>query len=107
MKRLLGLPAALRARSRVSGVSNLNPATVEEIKAHLLNALHDCESPASARIRYRVERCVTATELWLMRSDIFQEVSSQHSQTEASSRVNQLLPHFRGWVPSSQLSKVR
>jgi hypothetical protein len=113
IRRLLTTPLTLRtkAASKARASAPAGQASphwsVPEIKQHMLQALQDCESPSSARIRYRLEQCVTATELWLMRSDIFQEVSGLHSQGEASERVNRLLPCFKGWLPSSQLTPVK
>jgi hypothetical protein len=110
IKRLLTMPLTRRAKAGEAASAGERAAdhlTVVQIKQRMLAALQDCQSPTSARMRYRIEQCVTATELWLMRSDIFQEVSGRHSQGEASKRVNHLLPCFKGWIPSSQLLPVK
>jgi hypothetical protein len=107
VKRLFTLPSMGRGVAPEGMGTVADHLTVAQIKAEMLDALKDCESPTTARIRYRIEHCVTATELWLMRSDVFQAVSGRHSQSEAGERVNRLLHCFKGWIPSSQLLPVK
>lgn len=96
-----------RTSAKASQVLSPQPATLDDIKVRMLAAFNDCDSPTAARIRYSVMKCITATELWLTRSDIFQVVSSHHGQKLATERVNQLLPLFRGWLPKAQLTRLR
>jgi hypothetical protein len=68
--------------------------------------LSDCEGPTCERLRHRLQAARSANDLWLARSEIFQQVASQHCQAQAAQRIDGLLPLFEGWLPARMLTPV-
>ena len=96
-------------------ISSLHPQVQEEsqrqesvvtLRLQTVALLHDCEGPACERLRLRLQAARTANDLWLARSEIFQQVASQHCQAQAAQRINGLLPLFEGWLPARLLTPV-
>jgi hypothetical protein len=81
-------------------------AGVEAVRRQVLSALDDCEGLECDRLRWRLNTAESAQDLWLLRGAIFQLVASQHCQTQAADRINQLLPAFQRVLPSSLVSRV-
>jgi hypothetical protein len=83
------------------------PATnVDELRRQALALVSDCRGTPCERVRERLQRARTAHDLWLARSEIFQLVASQHCQSQAAARINELLPAFEGWVPRDLLVRI-
>jgi hypothetical protein len=83
-----------------------SPVTLAELRDTMAGTLEGCQGPMCERMRWRIADARAAQDLWLLRSEIFQLVSSQHCQSEAVTRINGLLPAFEGWLPSRLLTPV-
>jgi hypothetical protein len=80
--------------------------TFADLREQVQAALAGCDGPMCERMRWRLEACRNANELWMLRGEIFQLVAKQFSQAEAARRINGLLPAFEGWVPARMLVPV-
>lgn len=80
--------------------------TLEQIRQLLHNAISDCGGMRAQRVTYKISGCRTAGDLWLLRSDLHQCISQEHSQSVAAERINGLIPAFAGWLPASQLTRI-
>jgi hypothetical protein len=74
-------------------------AEVEAVRLLLLHLLDDCEGFDCERLRWRLHTCECAQDLWLLRGAIFQAVSTQHCQEQATERINELVPAFERVLP--------
>jgi hypothetical protein len=83
-----------------------SPMPLVQIKQHMGQTLQDISGIDADRLRYSLRAARTAGDLWMLRSDIYQVISQQHSQTEAAQRINQLLHCFAQWLPARQLSPI-
>jgi hypothetical protein len=99
--RILGGMDARRQRKRVA-----RRMDVAQIKQLMVNSLEDCNDTSAARMRYLIHTATRASDLWLVRSDLYQYLANTHSQTEAALRINKLCQCFVGWMPQSQISQV-
>jgi hypothetical protein len=79
---------------------------LEQVKASLHNTLHDCRDLRAQRIIYKIDIAKTPSDLWLLRSDLYQCISQTHSQSEAVNRINDLVPVFEGWLPARHLTRI-
>jgi hypothetical protein len=79
---------------------------VEDIRRRLLEVLEDCTGFDCDRLRWRVHMGECAEELWLLRHAVFHVVSSQHCQTQAMQRLDQLQPVFRQALPERLLGRA-
>ncbi|MBC5767539.1 hypothetical protein [Ramlibacter albus] len=79
---------------------------LSELRDRTRDVLRDCTGVEADRLRIRIGCAADASDLWLMRCDIFQVVANQHLQTVAANRINDLLPAFDGWLPRSLLAPV-
>jgi hypothetical protein len=79
---------------------------LHSVRQSLESLLHDCESTGSDRMLYKIQTARTPAELWVLRCDLHQCISRRHDQTEASRRINTLVPVFSGWVPSDKLNNI-
>ena len=77
-----------------------------ELRQLTLALLHDCSGTACERLRLRIRGARNAQELWMIRSEVFQLIASQHCQSQAARRINELLPAFEGWLPARLLVPV-
>jgi hypothetical protein len=77
-----------------------------EVRQRLRAVVHDCTGMDAQRIQFKVQAAMSAHELWMLRSDLYECVARHHSQTEAARRINDLLPCFDGWLPSRQLVRI-
>jgi hypothetical protein len=80
--------------------------SVGELRQRTLALLDDCSGAACERLRQRLQAARCANDLWLARSEIFQQVACQHCEQQAASRINDLLPAFEGWVPQKLLMPI-
>lgn len=80
--------------------------SLENIRHTFHTALHDCKNMGAQRLIYRINVAPTASDLWLLRSDVHQCIAQTHSQSEAAKRINALIPAFDGWLPASQLKQI-
>lgn len=76
------------------------------IRCQLELSIVDCTRPSALRLRRQISRAGTAQELWLLRNDAYQLISQQYDQSTAATRINALLPHFRGLLKASQLVRI-
>jgi hypothetical protein len=79
---------------------------LSELRDRTREVLRDCTGVEADRLRIRIGCAADASDLWLMRCDIFQVVANQHLQSVAANRINALLPAFDGWLPRSLLAPV-
>jgi hypothetical protein len=100
-------PSALeRADAQVAQARAKGKMPLPEIKLQMEAILGDMPSLDAERLYYKIRSARSATELWMLRSDMYQTISKQLSQTEAALRINQLLPCFNQWLPPHQLSTI-
>ncbi|MDB5873444.1 MAG: hypothetical protein JWQ07_2886 [Ramlibacter sp.] len=79
---------------------------IEVLRERSAQVLADCTRPHADRVRVQLNKAVTAQQLWLMRSDLYQTVARQHCEAEAVRRLNELLPMFEGWLPPGALTRL-
>jgi hypothetical protein len=89
-----------------SGRAQVNRRPVEQIRESLQTLLDDCQDMRSQRVLYKIRVAQTPSELWLLRSDLHQCISQNHTQTEAADRINSLIEVFEGWLPAGQLTRI-
>jgi hypothetical protein len=95
-----------RAEAQVTRAKVRGKMPLPEIKLQMEAALSDMPGIDAERIKYKIRTAGSANELWMIRSDMYQTISKLRSQTEAASRINQLLPCFKQWVPAQQLAVI-
>lgn len=83
-----------------------NRLPIKDIRVCFHKALHDCRTSGAQRLIYRINVATSPTELWLLRTDVHQCIAQNHSQSEAATRINLLIPAFGGWLPASQLKQI-
>lgn len=77
------------------------------LKQQIAAVLADCEEAGShTRMICRINSAACATDLWLLRCDVYQFIARAHGQRVARLRINGLLPYFEGWLPRCQLMRV-
>ncbi len=81
-------------------------APIAQIKQQMEQVLHDMKGIEAERLRYKINATLAVSELWLVRSNLYQTVAKHHSQSEAALRINALLPSFQGWLPAKQLTRI-
>jgi hypothetical protein len=79
---------------------------VAVIKQHMERAIQDLKSIHVDRLTYRIRNAHNAGELWMLRSDVYQVIATQINQSEATRRVNSLLPCFDKWIADKQRSEI-
>ncbi len=79
---------------------------IAQIKLQMTQVLHDMQGIEAERLRYKINTTITVSELWMVRSNLYQTVAKHHSQSEAALRINALLPSFQGWLPAKQLTPI-
>ncbi|TWO70562.1 hypothetical protein FN976_13430 [Caenimonas sedimenti] len=83
------------------------PAGVETVRQQVLSILDDCEGVECDRLRWRLHTAECAQDLWMLRGPIFQVVASQHCQSLATDRLNELAPAFQEILPRTMVARVR
>jgi hypothetical protein len=81
-------------------------ATLSHIKLRVELSIQDLEGQDAERLRYKIRGTREVSDLWMMRSDVYQLISKRQSQAEAAQRVNALLPLFEGWIPRQQMTQI-
>lgn len=76
------------------------------LKQSLETLLRDCETTRAQRVVYQIQSARTPTDLWDLRCEMHQCISHVHSQTEASRRINSLVPVFTGWIAPNKLTEI-
>jgi hypothetical protein len=79
---------------------------LEQVKVSLHNTLHDCRDMRAQRLIYKINMAKTPSDLWLLRSDLYQCISQTHNQSEAVNRINGLVTVFEGWLPARHLTRI-
>ncbi len=81
-------------------------ATLSQVKLRVELSIQDLEGQDAERLRCKIRGTREVSDLWMMRSDIYQLISKRQNQTEAAERVNSLLPMFVGWIPKHQMTQI-
>jgi hypothetical protein len=81
-------------------------ATLSQIKLRVELSIQELEGQDAERLRYKIRGTREVSDLWMMRSDVYQLISKRQNQAEAAQRVNTLLPLFEGWIPRQQMTQV-
>lgn len=106
MRKAFGLPASAHQGDYAGRAAFAIKMPLAGIRQRLLAVLDDCTAVDTRRIQFKVQASMSAHELWMLRSDLYECVARHHSQTEAARRINDLLPCFDGWLPSRQLVRI-
>ena len=69
-------------------------------------AMVDCSGTPAHRLGHKINVCRTASNLWLLRRDLYQRISQEHSQGVAAESINRLIPAFEGRLRASQLNRI-
>jgi len=72
---------------------------IEAIRQAMRMVVAPCSDAHRARATGQIARAGSVTELWLLRSSLYQYLAQDLGQTAASQRVAALLPLFKGAVP--------
>jgi hypothetical protein len=77
---------------------------LNRVRLDFIEAVSDVQTPQSGDTLRRIRIARSLRELWFLRTDVFNAVAQQHSQSEASQRLARLGEHFprqvaRGTVP--------
>lgn len=106
MRKAFGLPAPAQQGDYAGRAAFAIKMPLTEIRQHLRAVLADCTTMEAQRLQFKVQAAMSAHELWMLRSDLYECVARHHSQSEAARRINALLPCFDGWLPSRQLVRI-
>ena len=102
IERIFGVSSAKRDKTPKTDL----PVKLDPIREHFYSAMRDCADSRAERMAYKIKVARTASELWLLRSDLHLCISQTHSQSVAAERINALIPAFKGLLPASQLSRI-
>ncbi len=102
---LFGISLSFR-RSKAEDPAPVARLTVSQIRLETELCFQEIEGIAADRLRMRVRVSQSVQDLWMLRSDIHQLLSQHFNQSEASHRINVLLPCFAGWIPDKQLLRI-
>lgn len=92
-------------RRKMAGIREASASDLTRIRSAMLEHMLDCDTKTVRRVRVQMEGATTALQLWMLRSEVYQAVSERFGQREASRRVADLAPLFRGLLPDAQLRK--
>ena len=106
MRKAFGLPAPAPQGDYAGRAAFAIKRPLTEIRQHRRAVLADCTAMDAQRLQFKVQAAMSAHELWMLRSDLYECVARHHSQSEAARRINALLPCFDGWLPSRQLARI-
>ena len=106
MRKAFGLPASAPQGDFAGRAAFAIKMPLTEVRQRLRAVLADCTAMDAQRIQFRVQAAMTAHDLWMLRSNLYECVAREHSQSEAARRINALLPCFDGWLPSRQLVRI-
>jgi hypothetical protein len=74
------------------------PLALDTIRCQMVRAVRGCSEPHRARAADKVMAAGCATELWLLRCDLYQYLAHDLGQAEAQRRVEGLQALFEGHV---------
>ncbi len=77
------------------------------IRQALLLSFEDCVEQPARRLRMKIENAKSASELWMLRNDIYQVISQRHDQAVAAERINELAQAFEGWLDPRQITRIK
>jgi hypothetical protein len=105
MKTVFGNPFA-SARARALARETAGKMPLNAIKRQMEQVLHDITGIDIDRLLYKIRATHTVHELWMLRSDMYQTIAKQHSQTVAANRINSLIVCFSHWIAPHQLTPI-
>jgi hypothetical protein len=79
---------------------------IDQIKKRMELALHDAKGTSVGGMLYKIRSARNVSDLWMLRSDMYQVIAMEHSQSEAARRINSLLPCFSQWITTKQLIAI-
>ena len=74
------------------------PVALDSIRCQMVRVVRGCSEHHRARAADKVMAAASATELWLLRCDLYQYLAHDLGQTEAARRVDSLQGLFEGHV---------
>lgn len=117
MKKVFGIPfggpdskpadsgqARTEAKAAIQRAKSKVPLAT--IQLQMVASIEDLPGYEVERMRYKINNTHSAHGLWILRSDLYQEISKARSQSEAAARINALLPSFQNWIEPQQLTKI-
>ena len=104
IQRFFSNPFRHRARQQALASQKLPMAQLQQA---LRDAVHDCSDEHAKRVRYKIDKAQTPSELWALRSDMHQCFARFHSERVAMARINDVAMLFTGWIPASQLTRIQ
>ena len=72
------------------------PVELDSIRCQMVRVVRGCSDHHRARAADKVMAAASATELWLLRCDLYQYLAHDLGQSEAARRVQGLQPLFEG-----------
>jgi hypothetical protein len=116
MRKVLSFPVS-SSHSGGGGSDSISPVAypmpahkgklpIEQIKKRMELVMHDTKSMQVDRVHYKIRATRHVSELWMLRSDMYQIIAMERGQSEAARRINSLLPCFSGWIATRQLSPI-
>jgi hypothetical protein len=79
---------------------------IDQIKKRMELALHGATGTSVGGMVYKIRSARNVSDLWMLRSDMYQVIAMEHNQSEAARRINSLLPCFSQWIAAKQLSAI-
>jgi hypothetical protein len=76
------------------------PVELDAIRCQMVRAVRGCTEHHRARAADQVMAAQTATDLWLLRGDLYQYLAQDLGQLEAGRRVDRLGALFEGHLPA-------
>lgn len=106
MRKAFGLPASAYQDDYADRSAFAIRMPLNDMRQRLRAVLAGRSGMKAQRIQFKVQAAMTAHELWMLRSDLYECVARHHSRCEAARRIKVLLPCFDGWLPSRQLARI-
>lgn len=70
------------------------PTPFVDIRQEFADTLNDIDTEPAAELRSQIERARSPRELWHLRSALYTLVATQHSESQAQTRMERLNRHF-------------
>lgn len=83
-----------------------NRLPMARLRQSLEKLMLDCDTTRAHCVVYQIKSARTPGELWDLRCEMHQCIAHAHDQTEASRRINTLVPVFHGWLPPGKLTQI-
>jgi len=71
------------------------------IRYEMLLAVQPCSDAHRNRAADKIRRAGSPMDLWQLRPEIYLYLAQDLGQIQANTRINALLPLFKGWVPQA------